>query len=309
VDPKPILDSMLAAVVGLLLGVALAFLAETLDTRVRTVDEIRDALGLRILARIPEFRRQQAQMVMLQEPQSAQAEAFRTLRISLDLIKAQRELKTIMVASAQHEEGKSTTVANLAVALARAGRTVAVVDCDLHRPSLDRLFRIRTTRGLPDVLVGDASIERVLTRIAIGRPASGAEEPISNGSGSLSGVVEVLPSGQADVEEALVGEGIREVLQDLESRFDYVLVDTPPLLDFGDGLGVSAHVDGVLVLARIKRSKRGALTELRQILDGLPAEPIGIVATGTDVAARRYYSPEPQSKRHRDAQLERATTS
>jgi polysaccharide biosynthesis transport protein len=293
VQPRPMLDSVLAAVVGLLLGVALAFLAETLDTRVRSVDEIRDLLGLRILARIPGFRRQQAQMVMLAEPQSAQAEAFRTLRINLDLVNSQQELKTLMVASAQQEDGKSTILANLAVALARAGRTVAVVDCDLHRPTLHRLFEIRTARGLSEVLVGDVPIERALTPVAIDRRAPSAPS-LSNGSGALTGVVEVLPGGRTQVEDELVGEGIREILRELESRFDYVLVDTPPLLEFGDGLGLSEHVDGVLVVARVKGSKRAALAELRQILALLPAEPIGIVATGADSSAGTYYASEPQ---------------
>ena len=305
VQPKAMRDTFLAAAVGLLLGIALAFLADTLDTRVKTVDEIRDVLGLRVLARVPALRRQQEQLVMLAEPQSAQAEAFRTLRINLELVKAQRELKTLMVGSAEHEDGKSTTVANLAVALARAGNTVAVVDCDLHSPALHRLFNIRSPRGLLQVLAGDVPIERALTPVKI---RSKGKAAVSDGSGNLTGVLEVLPAGRGQAVDGLLREAIPEVLRELESRFDYVLVDTPPLLEFADGLDVSAHVDAVLVVARVKSSKRDALAELRQTLGTLPAEPVGIVATGTETPAGAYYAPEPQAGRPRGARRSSAVS-
>jgi Mrp family chromosome partitioning ATPase/capsular polysaccharide biosynthesis protein len=305
VQPRPLRDSMLAVVVGLLLGVALAFLVETLDSRVKNVEEIRGILGLRVLARIPAFRRRQEQMVMLRDPQSPQAEAFRTLRTNLDLANAHRELKTLMIVSAQHEDGKSTTVANLAVALARAGRTVVVVDCDLHHPALHRLLRVRAPRGLQQVLAGDVPIERVLTPVEIGRPTTSEGASGSNGSGTVTGVVEVLPGANGQLGDGLLGERISEVLRELEPRFDYVLVDTPPLLEFGDALSLSAHVDGVLVVARVKGTKRGALEELQQVLAALPALPIGIVATGTDSAAGAYYSPEPPLERLRSVQFRR----
>jgi hypothetical protein len=188
------------------------FLVETLDTRVRSVDEIRDRLGLRVLARIPTFRRRQPPVVMLGDPWSPQAEAFRTLRINLDLMNFQRHAKKIMVAGAQHDEGKSTTAANLAVALARAGRSVALVDCDLHQPTLHRLFGIEPTVGLTDVLLGDVPLERALVAVDVGESAAPSSPTGGNGSSPAGAVVQVLPGGHARVEEKLVaGERIGRV--------------------------------------------------------------------------------------------------
>jgi Mrp family chromosome partitioning ATPase len=304
VRPRPVRDSVLAAVVGLLLGVALAFLAETLDTRVRSVDEIRDRLGLRVLARIPPPRRRQQPLVMLHDPWSPQAEAFRALRINVDLMNFQRHAKKIMVGGAQHDEGKSTIVANLAVALARAGRSVAVVDADLHQPTLHRLFDIEPTLGLTDVLLGDVPLERALVPVDVGeRPSPTAS---TNGSGSLGGVVQVLPGGHSRVEDKLAAhERIGRVLRRLESRAEYVLVDTPPLLQFADGVGVSAHVDGVIVVVRLKDGNRSSLDELQRVLAVLPTEPLGVVATSADGGPKAYGSAY-QSDRGRETAVSRA---
>jgi Mrp family chromosome partitioning ATPase len=290
VQPRPVRNAAVAAVVGLLLGIALAFLWETLDTRVRSVDDVRELLGLRVLARIPTFQRNQEPLVMLTDPRSAEAETFRTLRMNLDLANAQRRAKTIMVASALDEEGKSTILANLAVALARAGRSVAAVDCDLHGPSLHRLFSVSRSPGLAEVLVGDVSVDDALRGVAIAGRPSGGESTTTNGSGAVAGVVQVMSGGGALVEDELVaGEAIGGLLRDLESRFDYVLVDTPPLLEFSDGLGVSAHADGAIVVVRLEVSRRTALEELQRVLAGLPVEPLGMVVNGADGPAGGYY--------------------
>ena len=137
-QPKTLRNVVLGLVVGLVLGLGLVFLREALETRARTAEEVSARLGgLPLLGRVPEpprRLRRAGRLVMLEEPASVQAEAFRMLRAKLDFVTLDRDVRTIMVTSALEQEGKSTTVANLAVAFARAGKRVALVDLDLRRP-------------------------------------------------------------------------------------------------------------------------------------------------------------------------------
>ena len=143
-QPKTVRNGALGLVVGLVLGLGLAFLREALETRVRTTEEVSARLGgLPLLGRLPrppKRLRRSGKLVMLEDPASAQAEAFRMLRANLDFMTLDRDARTIMITSALEQEGKSTTVANLAVAFARAGKRVALVDLDLRRPVLARFF-------------------------------------------------------------------------------------------------------------------------------------------------------------------------
>ena len=130
---------------GLMLGIGLAFARDALDTRVRSAAEIGDRLQTTLLARIaapPRALRRRNRLVMIASPHSAQAEAFRMLRANLEFVNLDRGARSIMVTSALEKEGKSTTVANLAVALARAGKKVALVDLDLRRPAIATFFAL-----------------------------------------------------------------------------------------------------------------------------------------------------------------------
>ena len=189
-----------------MLGLGLAFLWEALETRARTAEEVSARLGgLPLLGRVPEppkRLRRAGKLVMLEEPASVQAEAFRMLRAKLDFVTLDRDVRTIMVTSALEQEGKSTTVANLAVAFARAGKRVVLVDLDLRRPVLARFFDLKGP-GLTQVALGHVPLEEALTQIVIADPprAEAPAAPRRGGDGNgnrtreLSGLLEVLPSG------------------------------------------------------------------------------------------------------------------
>ena len=134
-----------------MLGIGLAFLREALDTRVRSADEVGEKLGLPLLARVPEPPRKlrnSNRLVMQADPHGAQAEAFRTLRTNIEFVNLDVHARTIMITSAIQSEGKSTTAANLAIAFARMGKRVALVDLDLRRPFLDKFFDFGDRPGL-----------------------------------------------------------------------------------------------------------------------------------------------------------------
>jgi Mrp family chromosome partitioning ATPase len=308
VQPRPKRNGILGLALGIVLGLGLAFLWEALDTRVRRAEEIGERLGgLPLLARIPvPGRRLRAdeKLVMLEEPTGVQSEAFRMLRTNLDFVALDRDLKTIMVTSAVEQEGKSTTIANLAVALARAGKRVVLVDLDLRRPFIDRFFGIRGP-GLTQVALGHASLDEALVRIAIAEP--GAETLNGNGNGNgngkgslLRGVLEVLPSGPIppDPGEFVGTQALGEILEELRDRADVVLVDAPPALHVGDALRLSTRVDGILLVTRMKIVRRHMLSELARQVATVPTPVLGFVVTGaneeegygTDGAYGYYYS-------------------
>ena len=179
-QPRPRRDATLAVLFGLVLGLALAFLAEALDRHVRSEHEVGDALGRPLLARLqkpPRRLRKADELVMLEEPSSIQAEAFRKLRTSLEFVTPDREVRTIMVTSAGAQEGKSTTIANLAVALARANKRVVLVDLDLRAPFISRLFRINGRPGITDVAVERATLAQALRPIALPRGSADRRRP------------------------------------------------------------------------------------------------------------------------------------
>ena len=165
VGPKTALNGAIGLALGLVLGLGLMFLFEALDTRVRSAKTIRDVLGLRLLGSVPpppRKLRKSNRLVMMAAPMTFEAEPFRALRTSLEFANTEIRARTIMITSALDGEGKSTTAANLAVALARAGRRVVLVDFDLRNPSLHRFFDLEERSGLSQIDLGDQDVESSL---------------------------------------------------------------------------------------------------------------------------------------------------
>ena len=290
---------MLGVLLGLALGAALAFLWEALDTRLRSADDIADRLGLPLLARLPEPPRKlrsREELVMLREPHGVQAEAFRVLRTNLEFARLGRQARTIMITSAVEQEGKSTTVANLAVALARDGKRVVLVDLDLRRPYIARFFGIEDAWGLTHVALGRVTLDEAMTRMSIEtrptaqrpkRLADEAEAVRSNGGGGGGGhgALHVLGSGPIPPNP---GEfvGTRELeaaLAHLREQSDVVLIDAPPLLHVGDALTLSAKVDGLILVTRLGVVRKGMLDEVHRLLEAAPAEKLGFIVTDAEV--------------------------
>ncbi len=265
--------------IGLVIGLVLVSLAEALDTRVRHSDDVSSRLGLPLLTRIPippRSLRKASSLGMLDDESGVQTEAYRKLRINLDFANLSIKARTIMVTSATEQEGKSTTVANLAVALARAGRRVVLVDLDLRKPFLDRFFDLTGRPGITDVALGHVTLDQAMWSI----PIPGAD------GGPGAGSLHVLPSGPmppnpADLIESSV---VSEVLLDLAERADVVLLDSAPLLPVSDGVILSNKVDGMLVVVRASTVRRPVLTELQRVLAACPAAKLGFVLTGSDEA-------------------------
>lgn len=295
IQPRPFRMGLLGLLLGVVLGLALAFLRDALDTRVRTAEEVSEALGLTLLARLPTPPKRlvsRDSLVMLEAPRSKESEAFRMLRTNLEFANLERGARVIMVTSAVESEGKSTTASNLALALARAGRHVALVDLDLRRPYLDRFFDLREGPGLTQVALGHVELEAALVTIAITDPSEQSPPGVeakgangTNGRARVSGVLEVLPSGPIppDAGEFVGTHAVTAIVQDLRERADFVIVDAPPLLHVGDAMALSSKVDGIILVTRLKVLRRGTLKELHRLLANVPAQPLGFVVTGAEV--------------------------
>jgi non-specific protein-tyrosine kinase len=294
-QPRPTRSAILAALFGVVLGVALAFLAEALDRYVRSEHEIDEALQHPLLGRIPKPSRRLRKanaLVMLEDPRSVYAETFRKLRASLEFVNPDRSATTIMVTSAVAQEGKSTTIANLAVALARSGRRIALVDLDLRAPFLGRLFRESTRPGITDVAVGRATLEQAMRPIALAK-ASRAENLDANGRRTASGgngaapvggVLHLLPAGTLppSADEMLQDPRLLSIIDELATEFDAVLIDAPPLLAFGDAMTLSTKADAMIAIARLGRLQRPILHEFARQLHACKADVLGYVVTGVE---------------------------
>lgn len=314
IRPQPKRTAIFAIALALVLAIGLAFLAEAVDTRVRVVDEIGRRLGLPLLARLPERRRRQRwlklfpgqeapslsgnqALVMLENPTGVEAEGYRVLRANLDFVNPEGRAQSIMVASALEGEGKSEMVANLALAFARSGRRVALVDLDLRRPTLHRLFELSGSHGVADVAAGVVELDEALVRVPLERGFN-AYPIAGNNPHDRSAILEVLPAGSVspDAGEFIGTQALGEILQGLRQRADLILVDTPAMLRVGDAMAVSSQVEALLVVVRHKAIRRPILKELRRVLDACPAPKLGFVVTHADNELGGYGYAETESR-------------
>ncbi len=289
IRPTPVKTGIIGAILGLIVGVGLAFLSNALDTRIRSAEELAEILGLPLLARIsapPRSLQRANDLAMMSEAPGVHAESYRKLRTSFDFANLRHQAQTVMITSALPQEGKSTTIANLAVALARSGRQVALVDLDLRRPILASFFDLEGQAGVTDVVLGSVSLEEALTPISLDE--SGMERRRATRD---PGRLEVLPAGTIppDPAEFASTPSLADVLADLKERADVVLVDAPPVLAVSDAMTLSATVDAMIVVARANLVRRPMMTELRRQLAAAPCLKLGFVFTDAEADEQYGY--------------------
>ena len=298
VRPPTKRNVVLGVVLGLVLGLGLAFLLDALDTRVRTIEAVEERLGLSVLARLPEpskSLRQAGALAMVEEPMGRSSEAFRMLRTNLEFAMLDRDIRTVMITSAWEGEGKSTTIANLAVAFARVGRPVTLVDLDLRQPMLHRFFPVGDRPGLADVVLGYATLDQALARfdfrsddfVGSRNGSEGYGWPVS---GERPAPLSVLALGIAPPNpgEFVASRPVANLLEMLRERDELVLIDAPPLFHVGDGLALSAQVDAIILAVKLDIARRPELTRLHSMLEAIPAHPLGVVVTGAGAGERHY---------------------
>lgn len=263
VSPNVPLNIALGALVGLALGVGLAVLRETLDTRIRSQREVEQVTDLPIIGGIVfDPKAAERPLIVHADPRSPRAESFRTLRTNLQYLDVERVDRSFVVTSSIGSEGKSTTCANLAISLADAGARVLLVDADLRKPRVAEYMNIEGGVGLTDVLVGRAHLDDVI-------------QPWGRGQ------LFVLPAGHIppNPSEMLGSAGMASLIQQFNSTFDIVIFDCPPLLPVTDAAILAKSVGGAIVIVAAGRTQKNQLTGAIAALDKVGAPISGVVMT------------------------------
>jgi tyrosine-protein kinase len=261
VSPRPAHNAALAGILALLVGVALAFLVERLDRRIRNPHELEELTGLPLLTSVP------ASAFPNNEATGADAEAFQTLRASLTYFNVDRPLRTIIVASPTKGDGKTTVATNLALSLAKAAKDVILVDADLRRPQAAARLGVNPEVGLAAVLAGEATLDEALINFHLAGNAT----------------LRVLPAGPPppNPSELLGSERMRTVLRELSDQADIVVIDSTPVLPVSDVLPVFRESSGVVAVGRLHGTTRDSLRRFQEVVTMAGGTLLGIVATNT----------------------------
>ena len=229
---------------------------------------------------------------MLNDKPGEAGEAYRKLRTNFDFANLTASARTVLVTSAVEKEGKSTTVANLAIAMARGGRRVILVDLDLRRPFIDRFFGLEGRPGITEAVLGRVPLSQALVNVSL-PGISEHDQPSSNGNAAAGapGWLQVLPAGivPPDPAEFVGTRGLAEMLLQLRDLADVVLIDAPPLLPVSDAMTLSSAVDGVVLIARAGAVHRGMLSEVHRLLSSIPATKLGFVLTNSQADSKYGY--------------------
>lgn len=279
-SPQPLRDTTIGLIAGLFLGLLLAAILDRLDRRLRQGDA--EALLRRpVLAVVPESRVLRQANVQSLHLSGREGVAFRTLRTNLRYFSIDREVRSLLITSAAPGDGKSTVAKYLAATAAASGVAAVLVEADLRRPTVVRGHPTLHSRGLTDVLSGQASLTDVIQRLplqGIGGPADGPRlEVVAAGP---------VPPNPADLLES---DRMRDVLAELETRYDLVIVDSSPLLAVPDAVPVMTQVSGVAIVVRERKSTKASVRQLRKQLDNLNVTPVGIIINGATAAEDNAY--------------------
>lgn len=263
---------LIGGILGLLLGIALALVVERVDSRLRTRDQTEQAFQLPVLSEIPAVpwsRRRKPEVLSATEPGSATAEAYRSLRSAVFLLKPppgrsrSHDATVLLVTSARPGEGKTTTVANLAVAMAETGRRVLVLSLDFRNPRIQDYLGVASGSGLSDLLGANraADLDLVVRQAAFAG-------------------VQVATSGQELTHPGALLAGVGPLIERARQLADIVLIDTAPLLAVSDAVDLSPHVDAALVVSRLNRTTTHQAAASQRLLSRLNVPALGAVLVG-----------------------------
>ncbi len=284
--PKKKLNLALGLVLGVGLGIGITFLREYFDNTIKTHEDLEN-LGYNVLANIPQIemskveekleaklsklgpiegKRIEARLITHLDPKSPVSEAYRTLRTNLQFSKIDKEVQTMLVTSSGPKEGKSTTSANLAIALAQSGKRVVLIDGDLRRPVVHSIFGIDKEDGITNYLMNDISYEKMIKE-------------------SIMDNLYIIPSGilPPNPSELISSKNMEDLIARLKTDFDFVIFDTPPIIAVTDAAILSTKVDGTLLVVKSGQTNYDAVVRAKSLMDNVDARVLGALLNGVEV--------------------------
>ena len=295
--PRVGLNLTLGMLVGLVIGIGLAFFIEYLDTSVKTMDDVESLLGVPVLAIIPK----NINLLHKAEGDTPDAEAYRILRTNIEFNRANPEANTISLVSGGPGEGKSTTIANLAFICAQGGYSTLIVDADLRRPVQHLLFDLSNEVGLTNYLTTDMDLDQAILPTSV--------ENLS-----------MLPSGilPSDAVGILNSQRMSDTIAELKMRYDIVFFDSPPILGVSDASVIASEVDQTVIVVQHRRFPRAMLTRVKQAILGVGGTVLGVVLNNVDLKHDQnyyyytnyygYYTPRGKETSQRGRQKSRVAT-
>ena len=301
-SPNNRLDIGIGLLVGLFLGVVLAFVRDRTDDRLRGREDLAERLDRPVLATVPPLskrvrqegklrwkRRHKNSLVTLEQPNSPAAESYRTLRTRMARLASQLDINSVMVVSAGVGEGKSTTAANLAVVLSETGKDVLLVSADLRRPRVHQFFGLPNKTGLSNLLTDGTPPGKRKGPVADGKQmASELWSVAPNLWVILSGPLPAHPSALMD------SDAMRQFLKEQRDLFDFIVLDCPPALVVADAMALAPLADAVLVVADAKESDRELVSRLKEEIEQVGGRIIGAVLNRSKQAGKSTYYYEAQ---------------
>lgn len=278
VSPDHVRNGLLGALIGILFGVGLAFLRERLDDRFKGRPDVERAIESPVLATVPRFsaggRRGATELPTATDPRGPASEAYRNLRTGLQFLAQQRSAKSFLITSPSAHEGKTSTVANLGIALSQTGRRTVLVSADLRRPQIEKVFGAESDVGLSSWLLGDVD---TLEQIVFEHP----DLPF----------LSLLPAGPipSNPAELLTSPRIGELITLLERAFDMVIFDSPPVLPVADSVILASHVDGVVLIFDAASTRRSAAIHAKEQIERVGGHVVGCVLNAFDPSTTPYY--------------------
>jgi capsular exopolysaccharide synthesis family protein len=268
VRPNIPLNIALGIIVGLVVGVGLAFFIEYLDTSVKTIDDVERSLGAAVLGVIP----QNVGSLLDEGPESPHAEAYRVLRTNILFSRKRENATTLTVVSGGAGEGKSTTIFNLCSVFAQNNQRVLLVDSDLRRPSLHKLLRVSNTVGLTSFLLGQKKLEEVIQT-------------------TKQANLDFLPSGKLPSSSLgiLNSPQMRDFIQEVRQRYDWVLFDSPPIMGVSDASILTSMVDLTLLVIQYRKYPQAMTVRAKQMVEKIGGNLLGVVLNNINISQDSYY--------------------
>lgn len=261
VSPQPIRNLALGLVLGLLVGIGIAFLRDLLDTTVKSTEDLETATVAPVLGGITyDATARQRPLVTALEPHAPRVEAFRVLRTNLQFVEVDNPDKVFVVTSAVPEEGKSTTSVNLAITMAQAGHRTLLIEGDLRRPKATAALGLDYAVGVTTVLLGKVAVEDAIQR-----------HPETDLDVLASGAIPPNPA------ELLQSNSMADLLKQIRNDYDMVIIDAPPLLPVTDAALLASQADGALLVVRYGKTTKDQLKQAVERLRQVDARPVGVV--------------------------------